>query len=168
MECPFERNVSLQEMSSRLRAILLVQALNNPDLVCHSNIFESLTKSLKYNEGIREMRKFTDSDFKALLLKWGCTTGAMHNHEAICAHTDGNKSHPVETLSIYPRIAYDEEEVVNQNSNDFHDGYLGFPLHGFNIRITCGVDIIHCSLKNTIHLPDESRSLLNWSRVQGP
>ena len=48
--------------------------------------------------------------FDAFLLAWGVSTGAMHNHEALCAHTDANKSHPVETLTLYPRLP-DTDEI---------------------------------------------------------
>ena len=86
----------------------------------------------------------------------------MHNHEAIAAHTDGNKNHPLETLTIYPRMPKDRT-ILTEGM-----GFLAFPLHGCNIKIKCVVDVVHCSLKKTVHIPDDSRSTTNWSRVQGP
>ena len=130
---------------------------------------------------LNKMKKVLDSDrdtiekfieknytpFDSFLLAWGVSTGAMHNHEALCAHTDANKSHPVETLTLYPRVADSKGTCQNSNTT-IHPGYLTFPLYGFNIEMECGSSILHCSLCDTVHLPDCSRSISNWSKVHGP
>ena len=74
------------------------------------------------------------------------STGAMHNHEALCAHTDANKSLPVETLTLYPRLP-DTDEIYKKTKSDLTPGYLIFPLYGFNIEMECGYSILHCSLR---------------------
>ena len=91
----------------------------------------------------------------------------MHNHEALCAHKDSNKSHPVETITIYPRLP-DFNDILRDRSYNLVPGYLTFPLYGFNLEVKCGSEALHCSLRDTVHIPDHSRSISNWSKVQGP
>ena len=171
MKCECERTILLSEMKSRFIAILLLIGLDDGALVKRYDLINSMIETLTTQQYLNRFQQFTDSAFQAFLYDWGVSTGAMHNHEAICAHTDGNKSHPLETLTIYPRLpdcGIDGNDNCYLNSNGFVPGYLSFPIYGLNLKINCGKDIVHCSLKNTIHLPDQSRSYDNWSRVQGP
>ena len=48
------------------------------------------------------------------------------------------------------------------------EGYLAFPDYGIVVQMNYGRDIVHCSLKNTLHVPNRSRDTLNWSKVHGP
>lgn len=50
------------------------------------------------------------SDFDCVLLEYVCGTSKMRNHQPLHAHTDGNKSHPVESMIIFGKVAEDEPE----------------------------------------------------------
>ena len=104
---------------------------------------------------------------ESILLSWACTTGEMRNHMAVCAHYDGNKSHPVESMTLFGRMATNVQ--CNNNSCDNQeDGYLIFPIDGITLKIRCGYDVVHCGLKQTVHLADNTRNSCNWSMVHGP
>jgi hypothetical protein len=47
-------------------------------------------------------------------------------------------------------------------------GRLMFPIDGLGLIIECGKDVIHCCLKQTLHIPDNSRNHSNWSKVHSP
>ena len=87
---------------------------------------------------------------------------------AVHGHTDGNKSHPFETLSLFARLPLDVQNSMETVKMYFKDGYLYFPIDGVVVRYRIGRHIIHCNLKNTLHIPDESRNNKNWSKVTGP
>ena len=53
---------------------------------------------------VRYFKRIGHSLFEAVLLAWSCSSGEMRNHIAVHGHTDGNTSHPVETLSLFVRI----------------------------------------------------------------
>ena len=106
--------------------------------------------------------------FESKLLSWSCGTGEMRNHQSVKAHFDGNKSHPVESMTLYGRVPINLKNMKTDIVNTMQDGYLILPLEGLTIKMKCGTTIIHCSLKNTIHLADNSRNTCNWSRVHGP
>ena len=92
----------------------------------------------------------------------------MRNHQAMAAHVDGNKTHQMETMSLFSReslnATIDNSNLLNKST----DGYLYFPIDGLVIRIKCGKHYIHSYLTNTLHIPDISRNNINWSRVHGP
>ena len=163
-----QREILLQEMKSRFTAILILECENCLELKVlqqHLNKMKEVLEDKK--ETIEKFKEKNYTPFDSFLLAWGVSTGAMHNHEALCAHTDANKSHPIETLTLYPRLADSDEMYKNRISN-FHPGYVTFPLYGFNIEMECGSSILHCSLHDTVHLPDHSRCISNWSKVHGP
>ena len=92
----------------------------------------------------------------------------MRNHIAVHGHTDGNTSHPVETLSLFARIPDGVPPTLDTVHTYFKDGYLYFPIDGIVVRFNIGKHVIHCNLKNTLHIPDKSRNDKNWSKVTGP
>ena len=47
-------------------------------------------------------------------------------------------------------------------------GKLILLFEGVGIQMACGHDIIHCNLRRTLHLADETRDSVNWTRVHGP
>ena len=106
--------------------------------------------------------------FESVLLAWSCSSGEMRNHIAVHGHTDGNTSHPVETLSLFARLPMCANVSMETAHTYFKDGYLYFPIDGIVIRYKIGRHIIHCNLKNTLHIPDDSRNDKNWSKVTGP
>ena len=113
-------------------------------------------------------REVGRTPLESKLLSWACSTGEMRNHESVKTHFDGNKSHPVETMSLFGRVSINAKNLSKNSVKDMEDGYLLLPLEGVTIKIQCGYDLIHCSLKSTLHLADNSRNTCNWSRVHGP
>ena len=106
------------------------------------------------------------SFFQSLMLAWGVSGDETRNHQQLKAHVDGNKKNQIETLSLFPRIAENKVVCHNNFDNKMYSGLLYFPMHGFSIYFGCGKDIINCSLKETIHIPDNSRNYVNWSKVK--
>ena len=161
------RQVLLREMVTRIKTIVIVKSLGLLDdgednLKALSNILEDDTAT------VEQFKKLGHSLFESMLLAWSCTTGEMRNHEAIKAHKDGNKSHKIETLTLFGRVWPGEIDSVHNTVKQMKGGALIFPLDGVGVNYRSGRDIIHCNLKNTIHLPDDSRNLFNWSKVHGP
>ena len=167
------RSVTINEMKSRIQSIIIAYSFNLMDDF-KGEPFETLNQVIEnlitFNE-YTELKQFGHSDFEICLLIWSCSSGEMRNHVATKAHTDGNKSHPIESLTMFARI----------NPNDINDkytkayikkiisrGYLVFPIEGLVIKFKVGIDIIHSNLKNTLHIADKSRNKINWSKVNGP
>ena len=162
-----QQRILLEEMKSRFTSLLVLESINTLPCDVTTKHIEKMKQVLEDKLTIDKFRNYGHSHFEAFLLAWGVSTGSMHNHEALCAHTDANKSHPVETLSLYPRLP-DTDEIYQRKKTDLSPGYLIFPLYGFTIQMLCGYSVLHCSLRNTVHLPDRSRSMSNWSKVHGP
>ena len=116
----------------------------------------------------QEFVRIGKSELQAKLLSWACTTGEMRNHQAVNAHYDGNKSHPVETYSLFGRLSVNLRNMSVHLLDDLEDGYLILPLDCITLKLECGYDIMHCSLKDTLHLADSTRNSCNWSKVHGP
>ena len=116
----------------------------------------------------QEFIKMGHSELRAKLLSWACSTGEMRNHQAVNAHYDGNKSHPVETYTLFGRLSVNLRNMTVGLLHDLEDGYLVLPLEGITLKIECGYDIVHCCLKDTLHLADNTRNSCNWSKVHGP
>ena len=84
------------------------------------------------------------------------------------AHYDGNKCHPVETMSLFGRLPINIKNMTTQVLQNLRSGYLILPLEGVTIQMNCGATLVHCSLKKTVHLADNTRDTCNWTRVHGP
>ena len=160
------QRIMIQEMISRLRSFLVI---HHADIITYQ---DTLLTFLKYDKQRLDMEaKFKNLGISGLdskLLSWACTTGEMRNHQAVKAHLDGNKSHPVETMTIFGRLPTNLSEMNVNMLKQVDHGYLLLPLEGVTLKIKCGFDIVHCSLKKTLHLADNSRNTCNWSRVHGP
>jgi hypothetical protein len=50
------------------------------------------------------------TDFECVLLKYACGTGEMRNHQALHAHTDRNRSHPVESMMFFGKVPEDNKQ----------------------------------------------------------
>jgi len=98
-----------------------------------------------------------DESIEHCLVKWMVTTGEMRNHQALACHTDTNKSHMMEIYSLFHRY-----EVTKM------DGYLYLPLDNACVKILCDTNVVVCNLSRTPHVPDQSRSTNNMSKVHGP
>ena len=169
-----ERSIVVQEMTKRIESFCVANELrlmnkeNRLNLENLNRIFENK----KISTFVKALKQSgCTSILRSCLLEWACTTGEMRNHQALCAHVDGNKSHPVETLNIFQRLST-TVDVEHKNGTKFNDeivpGYLIFPIDGICIKMIPGQQIVNCSLKNTIHLPDNSRNKDNWTKVYGP
>ena len=111
-------------------------------------------------------KKMGYSYFQSLMLTWGVSGDESRNHEQLKAHVDGNKNNQIETLSLFPRIAENKEVTKDIFDNEMYSGLIYFPMHGFSVYFGCGKDIINCSLKQTVHIPDKSRNYVNFSKVK--
>ena len=165
------RDTEIKEMTSRMKGYIIASHL---DLLPDKNInpFEKLVRI--YNRDpkfVNTLSLFMNMGYtllEASLLVWSCSSGEMRNHQAMAAHVDGNKTHQMETLSLFSR---ESSKALLSNCNLINkdtDGFLYFPIDGLVIRIKCGKNFIHSYLTNTLHIPDLSRNTMNWSRVHGP
>jgi hypothetical protein len=50
------------------------------------------------------------TDFECVLLKYACETGEKRNHQALHAHTDRNRSHPVESMMFFGKVPEDNKQ----------------------------------------------------------
>lgn len=160
------RSVLITEMISRLRSFMLLDHIGYHPL--ENTLFSFLLNTEKRKRMEEKFITAGCSKFESIMLSWACSSGEMRNHQAVKAHVDGNKSHPVETYSLLGRIPINKRPLGVQSLIECTDGYLILPLEGATIRLRCGQDLIHCSMKKTIHLADNSRNSCNWSRVHGP
>ena len=166
--------ISLAEMKSRTKSLILAAELG---LLSDAEIAESFLflqkKDIIWSKSTRSYSHTSKvfSRFDMLLLHQVCTTGEMRNHQALHAHVDGNKSHFMESLALFGRInvedIYREEELSNV-VNNMTAGYLYLPLCGIVLSLPCCTVSVHCRLKKTVHIPDLSRNIHNWSKVHGP
>ena len=165
------KSVALQrllitEMISRLRCFMIL------DHVGLIPIKEGLQTFFKYDKQRKQMEQgfisIGKTKLQSRLLSWACSTGEMRNHQAVSTHYDGNKSHPVETMSLFGRIPLNINQLKVDYVNTMKAGYLILPMEGVTVEINCGRELIHCSLKSTIHLADNTRNTCNWLKVHGP
>ena len=165
------RSKILSEMKSRLRsfAVTVELGLNKQGEL---NIWSSFLNASGVPVSELEMTwKKVDASltlFDMVLLNWSCCTGEMRNHMAIAAHEDGNKSHYMETEMVFPKIPCNDMRTSSSIVRESKPGLLAFPFQGFAIELRCGKDVAHMQLKNTMHLPDNTRDMSNWSWVHGP
>ena len=159
------QNILITEMISRLRAFIILHDMKIMDIEHTTNTFLTDTESRLLME--EQFLGVGRTKLEARLLSWSCMTGEMRNHMALCAHVDGNKSHPVETMTLLGRMSSNEKHDDSSTAL-LKDGYVIFPLDGVTLKLKCGQDIVHCCLKKTMHLADNTRNTCNWSRVHGP
>ena len=115
-----------------------------PRNACLPNL-KSIHKS-RYTESIEES-----------LTHWMCTTGEMCNHKPVTCHCDGNNSHNFESHSLFHRAGTNPKY-----------GFLYLPLDNIVLQIIYDKQEMVCSLNQTPHIADESRSTFNISKVHGP
>ena len=158
------RRVIIGEMITRLKCLAIVLQMN---LVSENEI--QLT-GLSDNKGIfiQQLKERNHTSLEAALINWAMTTGDMRNHEATACHVDGNKSHLVETLTLFGRVSKNVNSSAHDITNEMANGKVVFPLDGLALEYRCGRDIIHCNFKDTMHVADSTRNTHNWSKVYGP
>ena len=164
------RDVTIKEMRSRLNAYILachLSLIDEKEVLTLAKLNNIYIENEEYAQRMKLFKSQGHSKYESMLLVWSSTTGEMRNHQSLAAHVDGNKSHCMESLSLFPRLTKQlrkEQEV----EFDMVDGFVLCPLDGTIIKYLCGKQLLHCSLSNTLHLSDSSRNRLNWSRVHGP
>ena len=168
---PSYRRIVLQEMISRTQSYIIVYHFGLfQDMTI--NPFEKLNSILDkqplYTYSLQCFQNMGYSFFESALLVWSSLSGEMRNHQSVSAHCDGNTSHEIETLTLFPRIAINSQTKTYSCPNRDMFGYLYFPLDALVLKYLCAKHIIHCNLKLTLHLPDSSRDDTNWSKLQGP
>ncbi len=171
---PSFRNICLKEMLTRTTCLVLACEL---DLLTFEEIKKSFDflnkKDFRWHHEIetgRHLESITYSKFELLLLQQVCTTGEMRNHQALKLHVDGNKSHLLETLTLFGRVddCILESKTPQSIISSMEKGYLFLPMCGMVVGMECCTQTIHCKLKKTLHIPDLSRNKYNWSKVHGP
>jgi hypothetical protein len=108
------------------------------------------------------------TDFDCVLLEYACGTGEMRNHQALHAHTDSNKSHPVESMMLFGKVTGQDNRQSTTIVNDMTNGRLIQPYERLVWELKCGYDVLHSRFSVTYHLSDHSRGISNWSYVHGP
>lgn len=168
----FLRRVHIEEMKNRLMALLvaihcrlLSKKHQHPIEILQDIIENKMTE-------VNEFKILSHTLLESILLVWSTSTGQMNNHSALKAHKDGNKSHEVETMTLFGRCHSNMKKNTNSSlvtaTKRFKSGYLIFPLDGLVIKMHSSTMNIHCNLKNTLHIPDKSRDTHNWTKVHGP
>jgi hypothetical protein len=168
---PCYRRLLIKEMSSRLRC-LSVTSLFHLNPLGGPNIWQQLIAAIVgRNSASSHQWQTADASvscWEAILLEWACKTGEMRNHEACRTHQDGNKSHFMETMWLGGKSDSKAATSSTAQVKAMTNGKLVLPIQGVVFDIRCGRDFLHMGLKVTMHVPDETRDHLNWSRVHGP
>ena len=124
-----KRKFCIQEMKQWLKSLVIAFSLDLLTTKEHPLMLLSMIFT-NNKDRVDIFVAMGHSIFDALLITWACNTGAMNNYCAIAAHTDGNKSHEVETLSMFTRVPTSNIEEYPENHKSFA-GYLFFPIHQF-------------------------------------
>lgn len=103
-----------------------------------------------------------------VLLEYCCGTGEMRNHEALHAHVDANRSHYIESMTMFGRVKETDNRTSSIIVKDMLPGYLSMVCQGFAFKLRCGRDVIHAQLSDTMHCADTTRDKDNFSWVHGP
>jgi hypothetical protein len=171
MSCPYLREKYIAEMKSRLRAYFVMDhfGLSNKQCAHWPTFLDAVTRTAAGAD--KSWRKAVPSlsFFECVLLEWCCWTGEMRNHQALVAHTDANKSHPLETMQAYGRLNPSHGHLgKTKQVSLFRDAVLCVLWQMIALRVKCGRDVWHLSFGNTFHVPDRSRDHSNFTWVHGP
>jgi hypothetical protein len=172
----FQRDRMIKEMESRVRALCIVDHYKLHTHGKSHEIFKTLTQSVirVYSENSAVLKWWKAllpgiDDWHVVLLEYACRTGEMRNHQAVAVHTDGNVSHFLETMVLYGRtLQGNYGNTYDTIVRGFTPGYLYLLQFGIALGFRCGIDICHLQLSETLHVPDRSRDVTNWSAVHGP
>jgi hypothetical protein len=158
------------EMKSRLAFLLILvkKKLGKP-----YQLFQSFAEAVMRVKGgntnwIVEDHHGVLDEFDCVLLEYACGTGEMRNHQSLFAHKDTNKSHPVESMMIFGKVAEGDNRKSTTIVNSMSNGMLIQPYERIVWDLRCGRDVLHCRFSVTYHLSDNSRGSSNWSYVHGP
>jgi hypothetical protein len=164
-----ENDVDLQmrmiaEMKSRLSFFLL---LVHTKLENAHDLFLTLAQA-----AIRVMEDDKlwpeHGDFERVLLEYACGTGEMKNFVQLGSHVDGNRSHLVETMTVFGRVPHNDSRSNSDIVSEMKPALLLLPYQKLVCKLVPGRDILHCKFLASHHLPDYSRNNQNYSCVHGP
>jgi hypothetical protein len=164
-----EQNKTLAEMKSRLRAMVTIEATK---MIPDGQVWGSFISSIRRAENTFADWQLINSGlsfFDVVLLEYACGTGEMRNHQALSTHIDSNKSHPLESYTLWgkvPMINYGD--CTSRLVGGMVPGKLSLPNIGVALVSRCGRDAWHLVLNDTMHAADPSRDQYNWSWVHGP
>lgn len=160
------------EMTSRVAAAVVTVALGlvggkakREALKCLKEAISTVCRANPWSN-----TTYGDSLWKCVMLEYSCKSGEMRNHEALKCHVDGNKSHWMESMTLFPKVAANDDRPSSEIMRYVErvPGVLSFPFLGFGMRMRCGRDVLHLKLKDTPHVADGTRGVYNWSWVHGP
>ena len=166
-----ERNKTLAEMKSRLRAMVIIETTK---LIPNGQVWGSFIDSIRRAEHkISDWQSINSSlsFFDIVLLEYACGTGEMRNHQALATHIDKNTSHPLESYTLWgkvPMINDNHGYCTSRLVGGMVSGKLSLPNVGVALVSRCGRDAWHLVLNDTMHAADPSRDQYNWSWVHGP
>ena len=101
------REKTIVEMKSRVKALVLVDHLGLVNSSFPGRSMAGLDQAFdRYaiNEQCWIEADPGLSPFEMVLLEYACGTGEMRNHQALAAHKDSNKSHFMESMTLFGRI----------------------------------------------------------------
>ena len=104
-----QQRLSITEMISRLRTFMLLDFKKIIPIEESLKGFMSKSTDRIMMEGM--FREVGRTPLESKLLSWACSTGEMRNHESVKTHFDGNKSHPVETMSLFGRVSINAKNL---------------------------------------------------------
>ena len=108
-----DRNLRMKligEMKSRIYFLLILVMKN---MGSANELFKSFGAAVDRIKNGKKKWKSEDSlltDFECVLLEYACGTGEMRNHQALHAHTDTNRSHPVESTMLFGKVPQDNKQ----------------------------------------------------------
>ncbi len=166
---PSLKRKTLAEMEKRIRAMAIMFHFGL--MRKEKDVVDTFLKTLEkvqddHLNGLLQNSPFKcKSLYKHILLSWACITGEMRNNQALANHCDANKGNDLESLTMWGRVPDNDKRSATTVVANMTDGLLVMTLQGFAVRTRCGIDVIHCRLINTMHMPDRSRDDRNWSYV---
>jgi hypothetical protein len=160
------RKKLIGEMKSRLSFLMI---LLEKSMGTAYELFKTFTEAaIRVKKGKTNWNLQGHNEFDCVLLEYGCGTGEMRNHQALCAHTDTNTSHPVESMMLFGKVPEGDIRESTTIVNTMRNGMLIQPFERIVWELCCGRDVLHSRFSITYHLSDLSRGDSNWSYVHGP
>ena len=160
------RHIIIIQMVDRLRGCLVL--LNKCLIDGRKHLMELRRISTEYKTDIvvESFCNLRHTLGESILLAWAASTGVMYNSFALACHFDGNTSHPVETLSLFACCC--KMDKTKRSIENSVPGYLFILVIGLNLKMMPGRAIVHCGLKSTYYIPDNTRNSHNLTVVHGP
>lgn len=156
------------EMKSRLEFLMILVQKNMGTAKELFNSFAAAVMRVEKNKKRWMSADLLLTDFECVLLEYACSTGEMRNHQALHAHTDRNRSHPVESMMLFGKVPEEDDRQSTTIVQAMTNGMLIQPYERLVWELRCGYDVLHSRFSATYHLSDHSRGISNWSYVHGP